>query len=175
MKKLVFPYELDLEIEDGEELKLSFKEIPLKLSFPQFHILGQKITSSLKGSIDNIKGSLDDDISKYLPCLLSAISGLMNNLDVEYLLGFFETHKKYIKVIEKTGEKELNEIFHLKGRPDIMYLVIIKIIEVYYKNFFIGLLKNLMGKEKVSKMIIGFQKSTGTFGESILKKAQTPK
>lgn len=175
-EKIKFPYDLDLNIGDGEELKLVFKELPLKLSFPQFHLLSQKITNSLGESFKNIKDEgLDSDISKYLPVLASGLSGLMNSLDIEYLLDFIKIHIKYIDVVGKEATIQLNEVFHFKGRPDLMYLIIIKIIEVYYKNFFIGLLKSLNLMDKVSKISQKFRKSTGMSGESTLKKVQTPK
>lgn len=176
MNKIEFPYKLNLNIGDGEELKLIFKELPLELSFPQFHLLSQKITNSLGKSFNNVKNEgLDSDISKYLPVLTNGLSGLMNNLDIKYLLDFIKIHKKYIDFEGKEATVQLNEVYHFNGRPDLMYLIIIKIIEVYYKNFFIGLLKSLNLMEKVSKMTQAFQKSTGMSGKSILKKAQTPK
>lgn len=176
MTKLSFPHNLDLDIGEGEELKLIFKELPLKISFPQFHLLAQKVTKSLENSFDNVKSvDLDSDMSKFFPVLTAGISGLMNNLDIMYLQDFFKVHQNFIEVI---GEKEtikLNEIFHLKGRPDLKYLIIIKIIEVYYKNFFIGLLKNLNLMERINKVTKVFQKSTGISGKSTLKKGQTQK
>lgn len=142
-----------------EELSLEFKSLPLKVSFQYGWSFIQKLSSSLGKGLKDVKGLELDDSDlvnlgiSLLPVLGESIDKLVNSFQHEEIMRIINQHKSYIKVENENGEMvELNFDYHFSGKPHLLIVLLIKIVEVYYKDFFIQSLSHL-GLDKLKDKV----------------------
>jgi len=121
---------------DLENIHLGFKAIPIKNNWQLSWELLQKASKSLSFKEGDSVGMI-----------INGISQLINNFSADEIETIINKHLPFIYVLENGKENPLNIDYHFNGKPYLVLTLLVKIIEVYYKSFFIELLKslNLMG------------------------------
>jgi len=147
-----YPVQIELK-----EIKFEFRQLPVKVSFDIGWNLFQKIISSCGKSLKAIKSSdfkkdmeLEKIIVGTMPVLGEAIESLVNNFSNDDITKFIKIHSPYIKASSNEDQlTDLNIDFHFSGKPELIILLFVKIVEVYYKSFFIESLALLEIKERM--------------------------
>jgi len=148
-------YPVQIEIKD---LKFEFRQVPVKASFDIGWSLFRKLGSSLGKSLKSIKSSdfieattLEEAAIGCVPAFGDAIENVLNNFSSDDITKFIKIHAPYIKASSNEDQlTDLNIDFHFSGRPELIFILFVKIVEVYYTSFFIESLALLEIKERVS-------------------------
>jgi hypothetical protein len=140
---------------DIKDLKFEFNPIPTKISFPYGWSFMQKLSGSLGKAAKELNASNlnDKDLigacTSLIPVLGEAVNNLINSFSHEEILKIIGDHVPFIKTIEEKGKTPLNIDYSFSNRPELILILFVKIVEVYYKSFFTELLTLPGIKEKV--------------------------
>lgn len=145
---------------DVGDLHLEFKPIPVKISFGYGWTFLQKVSGSLGKAAKGLDSSNFNEgadmigiCASLLPALGDAIDKLVNSFDDKEVMRIIEAHRPYIKVLDSDNEKlELNFDYHFKNRPELLMILFVRIVEVYYKRFFTEFLTLPEIKERIDKV-----------------------
>ena len=147
-----FPKHVDLL-----DLKLKFKTVPVGVSFKYGWFFIQKLgacigkVSSIFEKKDNDKEKEEFTLDEILPVIVSLTGEVVSSLSFEEINEIVNKHAPYIKVLEDDRELDLNIVYHFQEKPEGIIILIMKIFEVYYKNFFTEPPKHLINLKKLTE------------------------